>query len=147
MVELIISWTIIWVFNKGNLSVLGFRPTRSGISGFLLFFFITAICCASGFLLRMFFGKEQWELNPALDDRLLLQGVWWNIKAVMFEELIFRGVLFYILIKKLGIPPGHPCFISRFWHLSLVFLRRFWRRRANGHCFCHDRYYGRRVCV
>jgi len=29
-------------------------------------------------------------------------GSWWNIKSVLFEELIFRGVLLYILIKKLG---------------------------------------------
>ena len=31
-----------------------------------------------------------------------MEGLWWNIKSVLYEELIFRGVLFYILIKKLG---------------------------------------------
>ena len=31
-----------------------------------------------------------------------MTGIWWNVKSVLFEELIFRGVLFYILIKKLG---------------------------------------------
>ncbi len=52
--------------------------------------------------MRMLFAKQQWELNPRLTANLILTGVWWNIKSVFFEELIFRGVLFYILIKKLG---------------------------------------------
>jgi membrane protease YdiL (CAAX protease family) len=50
----------------------------------------------------MLFAKQQWELNPKLTANTILSGVWWNIKSVLFEELIFRGVLFYILIKKLG---------------------------------------------
>ena len=50
----------------------------------------------------MYFGKQQWHLNPNLSFRLVVEGIWWNIKSVLFEELIFRGVLLYILIKKLG---------------------------------------------
>ena len=52
--------------------------------------------------MRMLFAQQQWELNPKLAANTILTGVWWNIKSVLFEELIFRGVLFYILIKKLG---------------------------------------------
>ncbi|MBA2330078.1 MAG: CPBP family intramembrane metalloprotease, partial [Flavisolibacter sp.] len=50
----------------------------------------------------MYFGKEEWILNPNISSLLILSGVWWNIKSVLFEELIFRGVLLYILIKKAG---------------------------------------------
>jgi membrane protease YdiL (CAAX protease family) len=56
----------------------------------------------SGYILRMYFGKEEWILNPNISSLLILSGVWWNIKSVLFEELIFRGVLLYILIKKAG---------------------------------------------
>lgn len=52
--------------------------------------------------MRMIFAQQQWELNPKLSVNRVLAGIWWNIKSVLFEELIFRGVLFYILIKKLG---------------------------------------------
>lgn len=102
IVQLAISWLIIWFYEKGNLSVLGFWPTKKRLLHFIIFFFLTGACCASGFLLRMYFGKESWQVNPALNAPLILEGIWWNIKSVMFEELIFRGVLFYILIRKIG---------------------------------------------
>jgi membrane protease YdiL (CAAX protease family) len=102
IVQLAISWLLVWLFDKGNLKILGFFPTKRRLLDFALFFIITALCCASGFILQMYFGKQQWELNPNLTPKLLLTGTWWTIKSVLFEELIFRGVLLYILIQKLG---------------------------------------------
>lgn len=102
IVQLLISWLIIWLFEKGNLSFLGFYPTKKRLVGFAIFFIVSALCCSSDFFMRMLFAKQQWELNPKLTANLLLTGIWWNVKSVLFEELIFRGVLFYILIKKLG---------------------------------------------
>jgi membrane protease YdiL (CAAX protease family) len=102
IVQLIISWLLIWFFEKGNLSVLGFGLTKSRLADFLVFFIITAACCALGFLFRMYLAKEQWELNPSLNIQLFFSGLWWNIKSVLFEELIFRGTIFYILIRKIG---------------------------------------------
>ena len=54
----------------------------------------------------MLFAEQQWKINPNLSFKLIAEGIWWNIKSVMFEELIFRGVLLYIFIKKLGTFPG-----------------------------------------
>ena len=102
LVQLLLSWFIIWLFEKGNLSFLGFYPTKKRLIGFVMFFIVTAICCSSDFFMRMLFALQQWELNPKLSANLVLTGIWWNVKSVLFEELIFRGVLFYILIKKLG---------------------------------------------
>jgi membrane protease YdiL (CAAX protease family) len=102
LVQLIVSWLLVWFFEKGNLSFLGFYPKKRRLLDFTLFFFITAICCSTGFFLRMYFGREHWELNPLLTVTVILKAVWWNIKSVLFEELIFRGAIFYILLKKLG---------------------------------------------
>ncbi|MBL7703443.1 MAG: CPBP family intramembrane metalloprotease [Ferruginibacter sp.] len=102
IVQLLISWLIIWLIEKGNLGFLGFYPTRKRLSGFAIFFIVTALCCSSDFFMRMIFAEQQWELNPKLNANTILTGTWWNIKSVLFEEFIFRGVLFYILIKKLG---------------------------------------------
>jgi hypothetical protein len=102
IIQLLISWLVIWLFEKGNLGFLGLYPTKKRLIGFALFFMVTAICCASDFFMRILFAQEQWELNPKLTANTILTGTWWNIKSVLFEELIFRGVLFYILIKKLG---------------------------------------------
>jgi membrane protease YdiL (CAAX protease family) len=102
IVQLVISWLLVWLFEKKDLGVLGFRPTWQRVADFVLFFMITAICCSSGFFIRRYFGHEYWEVNPAFTFKLFVTGLWWNIKSVLFEELIFRGVLLYILIKRLG---------------------------------------------
>lgn len=100
LAELALSWLIIWLYEKGNLSVLGFRPVRKRLLDFLIFFFVTAACSLLGFFLNMLIAKYRYQLNPALSFRLIAGGTWFVIKSVLFEELIFRGVLLYILIKK-----------------------------------------------
>jgi membrane protease YdiL (CAAX protease family) len=102
IVQLAISWLIIWFFEKGNLNFLGFTPNKKRMFYFTLLFIVTALCYTGSILLRIYLAKEEWIINPQLSATLFLKGLWWNIKAVLFEELIFRGVVFYILIKKLG---------------------------------------------
>jgi uncharacterized protein len=102
VVQLAISWLIIWLYEKGDLSFLGWMPTKKRGKDFALFFLITAACAVVGFLLKMWIAKQSWMLNPQLDVLLILKGIWFTLKSVLFEELIFRGVLLYILIKKLG---------------------------------------------
>lgn len=102
LVQLIVSWLIIWFFEKNDLGVLGLYPATKRMTGFAVFFLVTALCCASGFFMRMLFAGQHWELNPQLTTHILFTGIWWNIKSVIFEELIFRGVVLYILVKKLG---------------------------------------------
>jgi uncharacterized protein len=103
IVQLLISWILVWLYEKNNLRVLGLSVTKRRIKDLFLFLFVTAACCASGFLFKMYFGGIRWELNPVLSSGLIIEGIWWNIRSVFFEELIFRGAIFYILIQKLGI--------------------------------------------
>jgi len=102
IVQLALSWFIVWLVEKKNLSVLGFYPSKRRLTDFILFFVIASVSCSLGFIMKMYFGEQSWQLNPGLSPGLILNGIWWNIKSVLFEELIFRGVLLYILIKKIG---------------------------------------------
>lgn len=102
IIQLQMSWLIIWWFEKGNLSFLGLFPAKKRVFQFLLFFVITAACCSIDFFLKMLIAKQSWVLNPQLHWKQLLSAFWWNIKSVLFEELLFRGVVLYILIKKIG---------------------------------------------
>lgn len=102
IVQLALSWLIIWLVERKGLGVLGFYPTKKRLTDFTVFFLVTAACCASDFIMRMLLAEQRWVLNQNLSFRLLLEGVWWNVKSVLFEELIFRGVLLYILIKRMG---------------------------------------------
>lgn len=102
VVQLLLSWMLVWWYDRSNLSVLGFTLSRKRIFDFTIFLFISAILSASTFLLRLWIAKQQYQLNPELNWTIIGEGVWYNIKSVLYEELIFRGVLLYILLKKLG---------------------------------------------
>jgi membrane protease YdiL (CAAX protease family) len=106
IVQLIISGLLLWLFQRKNQYVLGFFlgffPTKKRTLHFALFIFVTACCCTLGFMLKMYFANQRWMLNPDLNDSLVWDGISWNMKSVLFEELIFRGAIFYILIQRIG---------------------------------------------
>lgn len=102
LVQLLLSAILAWIFDKRKLFFKGFLPTAQHLIDLSGFFLLTAFFCAGGFLLKMFFGNQQWVLNPNLSFQLVMAGTWWNIKSVLFEELLFRGILLYILIQKAG---------------------------------------------
>ena len=102
IVQLALSWLLVWFFDRSNLLALGLMPTKERLKHFLIFVFFAAAFSASGFGLKMWIAQQRWQLNPAWTSALIGGGVWFNIKSVLYEELIFRGALFYILIKKLG---------------------------------------------
>ena len=106
LVQIVLSWIIIWIIEKKNLNVLGWKPSKERLKHFTVFFLLTSLFCASPYLVRIFISGEEWIVNPALNSQLILNGIWWNIKSVLFEELIFRGVLLYILIRRAGKKTG-----------------------------------------
>ncbi len=102
IVQLAFSWLLVWFFDRSNLSVLGLKPTKVRLLQCVVFLLLATAFSASGFLLKMWIAEQRWQLNPAWNTSLIAKGVWFNVKSVLYEELIFRGVLFYILIQKLG---------------------------------------------
>ena len=99
---LAISWLLIWVFNRGNLSVLGLTPTKERLKYFTILFIVSAIIFATAFLLRMYFVKEEYTITQSLSSKLILLETWYQFRTVLTEELLCRGALLYILIKKIG---------------------------------------------
>jgi uncharacterized protein len=102
LVQLAISFLLIYFIEKKDLSVLGFKPTKERMTDLFLFMIVSAFLAATGYWWREFFGNEVWRWNPEFSFMLLVDGIWWNLKSVLFEELIFRGVLFYILMVRIG---------------------------------------------
>ena len=102
LVQLAISWLVVYFVEKKHLGVLGLRPTAGRLIDFFLFLLLAGVCCSLGFVLKIIFLDQHWQVNPEITIKLIANGVWWNINSVLFEELIFRGVLLYIAIQKLG---------------------------------------------
>lgn len=101
--ELIISWLLLWIFCKQDLLVLGIIPTKSRLFNVFFGFLVAAACCTVYYLSFTVFAHYNWTLNNGFTGYTLLSSAWWTLNSVLYEELIFRGALLYILIKKVGI--------------------------------------------
>lgn len=110
IVELIISWILLWLFCRANLFTLGFLPTTKRFKNLLFGFLIAAFCCALYQLSITLFAKNTWTINKQITAGKLADSSLWTLTSVLYEELLFRGALLYILIRKLGIK--WACIIS-----------------------------------
>lgn len=99
---ILISWLIIWLFTKANFSVLGLTPTTERLKYFAILFIVSGILSSTTFILRMYFAEEKYILTSKLTLDSILLETWHQFRTVMTEELICRGALLYILIKKIG---------------------------------------------
>lgn len=103
IVELIVSWLLLWIFFKKGLWVLGIVPTKSRLFNLSFGILLAAGCGTLYFLSFSFFTSNSWELNSEFKGQKILTSSWWTLNSVLYEELIFRGALLYILINKFGI--------------------------------------------
>lgn len=99
---LVVSWGLIWLVEKKHLSVLGLTPTLGRLKYFSALFVVSAICSATAFLLRIYFAKEEYTFSQSLTPGLVFEETWNQFRMVATEELLCRGAILYILIKKIG---------------------------------------------
>lgn len=102
IVELIISWLLLWFISKKHLSVLGFTPTKTRFLDLLFGFLAAAICCVIYYMSFTVFTNNNWTINEAFTGLKMAISSRWTIISVLYEELIFRGALLYIAIQKVG---------------------------------------------
>ena len=99
---LALSWLIIRLYEKGDLSFLGLIPTKKRLKYATVLFLVSALIAASDFVLRMYITREEYRLSPSLTSGSVLTELWYQFRTVFTEELICRGIILYILIKKAG---------------------------------------------
>lgn len=92
------------------LSVLGLAPSRRRVQELLVGMLFMAAVGVINFLGQAAAKEVSYELNPDYEFGTFLGASFWILKAVVFEELVFRGAALYLLIKYLGAIRG--CLIS-----------------------------------
>lgn len=110
LIELLISGLLLLWFNKSNLSVLGFKVTKNRTSDFVFGFSTASLFCIFYYTATSILSNTNYHINPEFKIVQFLKGFWWVLTSVLFEELIFRGALLYVAIKKIGIKKA--CIIS-----------------------------------
>lgn len=110
LVVFIISWIILWFFSKEHITVLGVAPNGRRLREFSIGLILMALFCVINLISQSYFKEISYVRNPIYGFWESLNGMWWTFKAALFEELIFRGAILYILIKRVGI--NWACIIS-----------------------------------
>lgn len=110
LIQLAISWLLLWLIAKKDLTILGLKPTTSRLKNFIFGFIISAAVFTLYCLTTAFLTDNDWTINTDFSIRDFLSSTWWTINSVLFEELIFRGALLYILIQKIN--ERTACFVS-----------------------------------
>ncbi|MCM8568648.1 CPBP family intramembrane metalloprotease [Gramella jeungdoensis] len=99
---LAISWGILYLFEKRSLLALGILPPGKRSMQFLIGFLVTGILCIGVQYLELLLSAGHWKLNESATAELLLNMFWWDFKSVFTEELLFRGAILFILIRRIG---------------------------------------------
>ncbi|MCA1030330.1 CPBP family intramembrane metalloprotease [Bacillus timonensis] len=106
IVQFIISWIILRLFVKKDLTAIGIKPLKTRSFQFFVGFVFTALLCAFIQICDAILTSTNWEFSSNFTLIGALNALWLNVKGVIFEELIFRGALLYIIIHRFGAKMG-----------------------------------------
>jgi membrane protease YdiL (CAAX protease family) len=102
LVALLLSWAILHFLEHKSLEALGFRPTRRRLrlagSGFLL----TVVFMIGYNLIEAAGWHYTYRPDHDLSASWLVTTIWTVLVSALFEELLFRGALLYILLRRVG---------------------------------------------
>jgi uncharacterized protein len=110
LVALVVSGILLWLFDRSTLLVLGFKPTKWRACDFAFGFISSSVLCGICLYLIAMITGTTLTYNPNFTPATFLSSSFWMLKSVLTEELLFRGALLYIAIKKLGIK--NACLLS-----------------------------------
>ena len=102
-----------------NLNQLGLKPTLPRLKSFSFGFFISALVSGLYYYLIIEIFNYSIEINLSYSISDFIQGIWWTLRSVLYEEFLFRGALLIIAIKFLG--KHRACLLS-----SIVFGVYHW---------------------
>lgn len=106
----IVSWILLWLFDKINLLALGLQPTKKRLLDFTVGLIAAAILCGIACYLVAKISASVLTLNPGFTFKSFLNSTFWMLKSVLTEEFLFRGALLYLAIKKIGLK--NACILS-----------------------------------
>nr|WP_010131543.1 type II CAAX endopeptidase family protein [Microbulbifer agarilyticus] len=102
-VAFLLSWVLLRRLAGESITVLGITPTLKRWGELLLGLGFMAAIAIINFTWQAHFKQVTYVINP--EYRLLdfFGGSFWIVRSVLFEELVFRGAMLYLLIRYIGV--------------------------------------------
>ena len=101
-----ISWIAIYLIEKRNIFSIWLKPFKQRGREFIMgFIFMACLCMVTQVILAQI-GHINWTLSDDFNLSKLFDSIYFDINSVIFEELQFRGILLYLLIKYINETTG-----------------------------------------
>jgi len=102
LIILLLSWILLRFIEKKDISVLGLMPTGRRLGELGIGLLLTIPFATLFYLGAAWLGHNPYRLHLVYTAKDLLWAIGWLSNSVLFEDLIFRGALLYILIHRIG---------------------------------------------
>lgn len=100
LVIIIVSWVLLHFIEKKNLRVLGIIPSFNRLGQFVIGFLVITLIVLINIFIETQILKIQWKLST-IDYSILSRAFVYHLKSALTEDLVFRGAILYILIRRL----------------------------------------------
>ena len=101
LVILLISWGLLYLIEKKNLLALGLAPTPKHLIQFVIGLVSMLMICVALVLIETQMMSIEWEFR-GVQYQMLLEAFGYHLRSALTEDLVFRGALLFILIRRLG---------------------------------------------
>lgn len=101
LVIIIVSWVLLHFIEKKNIEDLGIIPNTRRLSQFFLGLLVIVVITLLNIYIETLVLNVDWKLND-VDYYSMFEALWYHLKSALTEDLVFRGVILYILIRRIG---------------------------------------------
>jgi hypothetical protein len=101
-VEILASYLLLLIFARTSRDPLGLVLSNKRAVSFCLALLLSAIVCSAQQFAAAAISSTSWELSETYSWKRFADGCWYMIKSVLYEELLFRGALLFLLIRSIG---------------------------------------------
>ena len=120
---LLLCWLAVYLLEKRNIFHQWLFPPRRRVSEFFQGLIISIVLC----ILTQIFSPN-WMEEPGIYQKIfplakLTFSLLYDFNSVVSEELLFRGIILYFLIKYWKTGTCNVGFSICLWDLSLVYVR------------------------
>lgn len=112
LVIFLLSWILLRFLVKEPITVLGIVPNKQRVKECFVGMLFMAAVALINFIWQAQFKEITYQINPDYGIGQMLNGTLWVLNGVIFEELIFRGAILYLLIRYIGTVKA--CLLSAF---------------------------------
>ena len=102
LIILLASWILLRLTEKKSLAALGLLPSRRRLKELGIGLLLTIPFGSAFYLGEAWLVRNPYRLHDAYSFKDLVGAIRWLGNSVIYEDLVFRGVLLYILIRRIG---------------------------------------------